>query len=227
MRISGLVVLAVALTAAACGRPEETVARAEQIVDFETLYVTNCAGCHGINGRHGVAQPLNDPLYLSIVSGPQLRDVITHGVKGTPMTAFDRASGGMLTTQQIDVLVAGLRQVWGSRTTSGQSLPAYSEEESISRGVAAGDVGRGAAVYESKCATCHEGRLNSQSYAGSIIDESFLAITSDQALRTAVITGQRDEASPAWRDCKSAQALSEQAISDVIAWIASHRENHE
>jgi mono/diheme cytochrome c family protein len=218
-------VLAIAAGAAGCGRPEEVIARPEQVLDFPSLYATNCAGCHGVDGGHGAAQPLNDPLYLAIVSDVRLRDVIAHGVNATPMAAFDRSSGGMLTAEQVDVLVAGLRKTWGSSPEPGQ-LPAYGETESMARGWSRGDVTRGANVFRTYCLRCHTDDARARS-AGSVIDESFLALTSDQALRTAVITGRPDEGAPSWRECQSGQAMSEQDISDVVAWMASHRGNHE
>ena len=40
--------------------------------DFALLYATNCAGCHGADGRLGPAPPLNDPLFLAIVPDASL-----------------------------------------------------------------------------------------------------------------------------------------------------------
>ena len=55
-----------------CGTPHgqpregsETLAPNE-ILDFETLYAENCAGCHGAEGRGGAAIALANPVYLAI-----------------------------------------------------------------------------------------------------------------------------------------------------------------
>src|SRR5262245_23353893 len=76
-------VLALAAMAAACAGSAELAARPDEVTDFKTLYGASCAGCHGVDGRHGVAQPLNDPTYLAIVSDARLVDVISSGVRGT------------------------------------------------------------------------------------------------------------------------------------------------
>ena len=53
--------------------PEERWRPATEVTDFSQLYAVNCAGCHGADGRLGAARPLNDPLYLALVSAATLR----------------------------------------------------------------------------------------------------------------------------------------------------------
>src|SRR5438874_1607449 len=48
--------------------PEERWTAAAEVTDFSQLYAANCAGCHGVNGRFGAARPLNDSIYLALVS---------------------------------------------------------------------------------------------------------------------------------------------------------------
>lgn len=215
-------VAAVALVGSACGRPRAIESRPDEIVDFPTLYRSNCAGCHGDDGRHGVAQPLNDATYLSLVDDTRLRDVISRGVPATPMAAFGRAAGGSLTEEQVGAIAAGVKREWGGATVVDPSLPAYSESDAAARGASAGDPLRGRTVFATYCARCHgdEGR---GAAAGSVVDAAYLAVTSDQALRTAVIVGRADEGTPGWRDYVAGHPLSDQSISDVVAWLASHR----
>src|SRR6202166_2469641 len=104
-----------ALLLAGCGSPHgrplqgsETLAPNE-ILDFETLYAQNCAGCHGAEGRGGAAIALADPIYLAIADDATIRKVIANGVRGTSMPAFAESSGGMLTDQQIDVITTQIR----------------------------------------------------------------------------------------------------------------------
>ena len=84
----------------------------DQVTDFGTLYRTHCAGCHGADGRLGPGPPLNDPLFLAIVSEKELSRVITEGRAITPgqrspMPAFARDRGGPLTAAQIGALGTG------------------------------------------------------------------------------------------------------------------------
>jgi cytochrome c oxidase cbb3-type subunit 3 len=222
----------VAAIVSGCGKPAEPHVTPEQVMDFPTLYATNCAGCHGVDGRHGAAQPLNDPLYLALVRDERMREVVTKGVAGTPMLAFGRGAGGTLTADQIGVLVGGIRQAWGSDQFDGMSLPPYSVEEvasveAPSPAAAAGDAAAGREAYNTYCARCHGDEGRGGSSAGSIVDESFLSLTSDQALRTAVIVGHGDEGATGWRNYAPGRPMSAQEISSVVRWLSSHRGHHD
>src|SRR5262252_6151177 len=83
------------------GKPTEAdrPVPADQVKDFDVLYSTHCAGCHGADGKLGPAPPLNDPLFLAIVPDAELLRVITEGrsvtpVQKSPMPAFARERGG-------------------------------------------------------------------------------------------------------------------------------------
>src|SRR5262245_13860497 len=93
--------------------PEERWKRATEVTDFSQLYALNCSGCHGAEGRLGAARPLNDPLYLALVSNDTLRQAIAQGVPGTAAPALAEQVGGPLTDKQIDILIEGMRSRWG------------------------------------------------------------------------------------------------------------------
>jgi mono/diheme cytochrome c family protein len=195
-----------------------------QVTDFNQLYSANCAACHGADGQIGVARPLNDPLYLAVVSDETLRQVTAQGVQGTSMPAFAESAGGNLTDQQIDALIAAMRSQWAKpQMFANVALPPYSVQTAIANGVAAGDAQRGAMVYQANCAQCHGANGGGSKVAGSVVDSDFLALISDQALRTTVIAGRPDLGMPAWQDNATGQPIQSQAISDVVAWITSHR----
>src|SRR5262249_59834757 len=96
------------------GRPAEAdrPLRRAQVVDLATLYNENGAGCHGADGKLGAARPLNDPIYLTAAGVGRLRDVTAAGVDGSLMPGFAVAAGGMLTAEQIDIVVNGMRAHW-------------------------------------------------------------------------------------------------------------------
>jgi cytochrome c oxidase cbb3-type subunit 3 len=226
-RVRAIVVCASLLSAVGCdglpGRPSEAdrYLRPDQVVAFDALYAANCSGCHGAEGELGPARPLRDPLYLAIVPTAVLAETIRAGVPGTPMPAFAQSEGGSLTDAQIDALVAGLVKRWGASVPGG--LPAYSEALASARGVAPGDPTRGDRAFGRFCAECHGADGRGSDKGGSVVDSAFLGLVSDQGLRTAVIVGRRDLDMPTWRSDVPGRPMTEQEISDVVAWLVARR----
>jgi mono/diheme cytochrome c family protein len=209
--------------AAGCSRlpgkpaPGPEVPRPDSVLDPVVLYSANCAGCHGAEGTHGPAMALADPVYLAIADDNVLRSVITKGRPGTAMSAFAQKEGGMLTDEQIDSIVRGIREMWGSTgLIAGVATPPYEAS-------ADGDVHQGEAVYATFCASCHGTERRSGPKAGSVTDPSYLSLISDQALRTVVITGRPDFGAPDWRGNVAGHPMSDQQIADVVAWLSSQR----
>jgi mono/diheme cytochrome c family protein len=201
------------------GRPRQgtEVARPDEVLDFNTLYKQNCSGCHGAEGKGGAAISLADPVYLALVDDATLRRVTANGVAGTPMPGFARSSGGTLTDRQIDVLVQQSRARWAKPgALSGASLPPYLAS-------APGEPRRGAEVYETFCASCHGPGGKGRDEAGSIVDGSYLALVSNQGLRTTVIVGVPDQGAPDWRSDVPGRPMTDQQVSDVVAWLVAKR----
>ena len=195
---------------------------AAQVMAFDVLYSRNCAGCHGAAGRLGAARPLNDPVYLALVPHERLRKVLAEGVPGTSMPAFGASAGGDLTDAQIDALVKGMLARWAQPdAVKGLTLPAY-EAPARSSSPAARE--QGAAVYATACARCHGPGGQGGPKAGSIVDPSFLALVSDQSLRTTVIAGRPDLGKPDWREDTPGQPLTPEQISDLVSWLVGHRQ---
>jgi len=209
-----LVCLSGLLFLSGCGEPEEEASLPDQVTDFDQLFQNNCAGCHGKDG-HGAAPQLNDPVYQAVVPKDIVRTVITSGRSGTPMPAFAKSAGGMLTDQQVQILVDGMQKKWGKpEEFTGMTMPPYSSNEP-------GDPQRGEAVFKKQCAACHGVDGRGGKIAGSLVDQSFLALASDQLIRTTVIAGRPIYGMPDWR--RNGHPLQPQEISDVVAWIVSHR----
>jgi len=224
MKYDRTLLLAVAVAASACnaapGRPtaDSEVIAPSKIVSFDVLYASNCAGCHGANGSGGLALRLADPVYLAIADDPTIRRVIATGVPGTAMPAFASASGGMLTAEQIDAIVHGIRTRWArADELAGTEAPPYAAS-------VAGDAKRGADVYARFCASCHGADGHGGERASAIVDRSYLALVSDQHLRTTVIAGRPELGAPDWRNDLPGTPLSSQDVSDVVAWLATWRE---
>ena len=188
-----------------------------EVVEFDALYAANCAGCHGANGRGGAAIALANPVYLAIVEERSMRASIAAGVRGTSMPSFAQHAGGMLTEKQIDALVSGIRSRWSRPgALDGDRPPSYAPTST-------GDVRRGDAAYQTFCQSCHGPDGRGGPKGSAITNDSFLALMSDQGLRTIVIAGRPELGAPDWRGYLAGRAMSEQEVTDVVSWLASHR----
>ena len=201
------------------GRPakdSETLAP-DEIMDFKTLYAENCAGCHGAEGRGGAAIALADPVYLAVAAEAAMRKAIAGGVRGTSMPAFAQSAGGMLTDKQIDVITTQIRSRWGRPgILDGVATPSYTAKS-------AGDTGRGELAYKTYCESCHGAEGRGGQKGSAITDGAFLALVSDQGLRTVVVTGRPELNAPDWRGNVPGKPMAEQEVTDVVAWLASKR----
>ena len=205
--------------AAPQGQPRKgsEVLAPNDILDFATLYSQNCAGCHGVEGRGSAAIALSDPVYLAIADDAAMRKVIANGVRETAMPAFAQSAGEMLTDKQIDVITNGMRSRWsrpGILATA--NPPSYTP-------TSAGNAVRGEVAYKTYCESCHGVAGRGGAKGSSITDDSFLALISDQGLRTIVITGRPELGAPDWRGDVSGKPMSDQEVTDVVAWLASRR----
>jgi cytochrome c oxidase cbb3-type subunit 3 len=188
-----------------------------EVLEFGTLYGENCAACHGADGRGGAAIGLANPVYLAIAEETAMRAVVANGVRGTSMPAFAQAAGGMLTDQQIDALVGGIRGRWSrSGILDGANPPSYAA-------ISSGDAPRGELAYGRYCESCHGPGGSGGPKGSAIANDAFLALVSDQGLRTIVITGRPELGAPDWRANIPGRPLSAQEVTDVVAWLASRR----
>ena len=176
--IDSLMMLAACSTRSAPRTDPEPIAP-DQISDFATLYTQNCAACHGAEGRGGASIALANPVYLAIVDEPTMRKVVANGIRGTSMPAFAQSAGGMLTDEQISAIASGIFSHWqrkGSRRH--KSRPVYGKTANVDRGQL---------TFGTYCASCHGPQGGGTQKGSAITNDSFLALVSDQALRTIVI----------------------------------------
>jgi len=206
---------------ASCGAPERRaeapVIRPTEVTDFHLLYTRNCSGCHGADGQGGLTVGIGQPVYLAIADDATIRRITAEGVPGTAMPAFAQKAGGMLTDAQVDILVRGLR-ARGARPGAfdKDKPPAYASSTP-------GDTARGRNVFLTFCSSCH-GQDGQNGRGGSIVDNSYLALVSDQHLRTVTITGMPALGAPDWRGDVPGKPMSDADVTDVVAWLASQRQ---
>jgi mono/diheme cytochrome c family protein len=213
-----------AILASGCGAPQgqpnknSEVLAPKDVLAFGILYAENCAACHGAEGRGGAAIALANPVYLAIADDAAIGKAIAKGVRGTAMPAFAESAGGMLTDAQIDVIAKEIRARWSRQGDLGTvTAPSYAPKS-------AGDAQRGEAAYKTYCESCHGSGGGGGGPKGSAItDDSFLALVSDQGLRTIVIAGRPELGAPDWRGDSQGKPMSDQDVTDVVAWLASRR----
>lgn len=214
--IRSLVPLALVVGSLGCNRKigppndQEELMRPENVSSFDRLYKQNCTACHGEDGSGGPALDLANPKYQALVDDASLRRWITSGMPGTQMPAFGESAGGFLTPQQVDVLVAGMRAHWDQKDNGTADMPPYSSS-------AVGNVEYGQEIFRLSCSSCH------QQGQQKITDTSFLSLVSDQSLRSIVIAGRPDLGHPDWKEVRHGQPLTDQDVSDVIAYLYSLR----
>jgi cytochrome c oxidase cbb3-type subunit 3 len=188
-----------------------------EVLQFDPLYAQNCAGCHGSEGRGGAAIALADPVFLGIADEKAMRKVIADGVPGTSMPPFAQTSGGMLTDKQIDVITNEIRSRWGRPgILNGANPPSYASKSTA-------NAQHGEVVYGTYCKSCHGPEGQGGPKGSAITNDSFLALVSDQGLRTIVIVGRPELGAPDWRQNVPGKPMSDQEITDVVAWLASRR----
>jgi cytochrome c oxidase cbb3-type subunit III len=212
--LSFIALLAITSCDAPGRRAVETAAiRPSDVVDFPLLYSENCSGCHGADGQGALTVGIGRPVYLAIADDATIRRVIEEGRPGTAMQAFAQKAGGLLTDTQVDILVRGIRSWTKLSAFFNEKPPAYTASEP-------GDVTRGQDAFKTFCSSCHgpDGRG-----ARAIADPSYLALVSDQHLRTVVITGMPQLGMPGWRSHN--KPLSDADVTDVVAWLAAQRES--
>src|ERR1700679_4301183 len=180
--ISSFLSLTLVMSGAGCHRrigppnDQEEHMRPENVVSFDRLYKQNCSACHGESGSGGPALDLANPNYQALVDDASLKRWITSGMPGTQMPAFGESAGEFLTSQQVDVLIAGMREQWSPKDQSSTDMPPYSSNT-------AGNVEHGQDIFRVSCSSCH------QQGQQKITDASYLAVVSDQRLRSIFIPG--------------------------------------
>ena len=133
------------------------------------------------------------------------------------MPAFAQSAGGMLTDKQIDVISSGIRSNWSRQGILDSGDPPSYAPTSM------GDVQRGEAAYKTYCESCHGAGGRGGPKGSAITNDSFLALVSDQGLRTVIITGRPELGAPDWRGNVPGKQMSDQEVTDVVTWLASRR----
>jgi mono/diheme cytochrome c family protein len=77
---------------------------------------------------------------------------------------------------------------------------------------------------QKSCASCH-GADGTGGKAGSVVDRDYLNLVSNQYLRTVTIAGRPELGCPDFAHRNPSHPMTATEISDVVAWLTSHRVN--
>lgn len=168
------------------------------------LYAKYCALCHGPDAKGYAADnapSLVSPQFLSGADDAFLINSIALGRPETAMAAYAKEAGGPLSTQDMEDIVAFLRQ----------NGPPYAAPAAH----AAGSAKRGAAIYSTSCASCH-GDRRTRGTAIHLANQTFLGLASDAFLYDAVARGRDGTPMKAY-----AGELEPEQIADVVAYLRS------
>jgi cytochrome c oxidase cbb3-type subunit 3/ubiquinol-cytochrome c reductase cytochrome c subunit len=192
-------------------------------MEFAALYKQNCAACHGKDGENGLAVSLANPVYIAIAGKEAILRATAHGGPGRLMPAFAKTSGGTLTDAQIEALAGGIVREWGrAEALHGLTPPPYAA-------VLLGDANAGKVAFDRYCARCHVTTVSQSASAaaqmvkpGPVTDPDYLALISDQGLRSTILSGRPENGMPDWRGF-SPTPLADQQVTDIVSYLASLR----
>jgi len=74
-----------------------------------SLFLRNCAGCHGMNGRGGMAPEIGNPVFQRAATDDFIVRTIRNGRVATAMPAFQRPEAPAFSDQDITDVLAYLR----------------------------------------------------------------------------------------------------------------------
>jgi len=218
-------------------KPSDKPASVESSMDFAVIYATNCAACHGADGKLGPAPPLNDPLFRVIVPPDTLTQIVSEGRAGTPMPGFARAHGGTLARPQIQVLVDQIKGVpesnggvpiWGSTEPAPSDAPPYLGADHQPARTSEDFETIRTTFFARACADCHGDHGEGTDSGGAINNPEFLALASDESLRRIIITGRRDLGMPNYKSSEQRSSdfkpLTSAEIDDLVALLGQWRQ---
>ncbi len=177
------------------------------VSEGQALFTRNCTACHGSNGEGDIGPALNDKTFLDTTANNTIFSVISSGVPGTEMPAWNQSHGGPLTDENIRQLVAFLRS-WQPDAIERRSQPKP------------GDPNNGGQIYASVCAICHGANGKGSDRAPALNDPDKLKQFDDTWYQNTISQGRPAQGMPTW-----GTVLSPQQIADLLAYIDIWRQS--
>lgn len=166
-----------------------------------SLYAENCAMCHGKEGEGVDGPPLNDRAFLSETSDSRIFSLISSGVPGSEMPAWNQVHGGPFTDEQVRQLVAFIRS-WEPNAPDRQA-------EALR-----GDAANGLVIFNSTCIVCHGEDGQGSDRAPALNDPEKLTQFDDEWYVDTISEGRPAQGMPTW-----GTVLSPPQIRDLVALL--------
>ena len=168
------------------------------------LYEKYCSMCHGMNGEGYLADEANalsNQDFLVSASDDYIIQGILRGRPFTPMSAWGKEKGGILTRKDATAILSFIR--------SWQKEPSIE----LSNLAVKGNADNGAKLYQRRCAACH-GKQGDGGKAIKLNNPIFQETASDGFIRYAIENGRRNTNMIPYK-----KVLSAQDIDDVVSFI--------
>ena len=188
----------------------------EVISQGGSIYVENCAVCHGEDGQGRVGATLAKD-WPSIRPDLRVRETIANGAPGALMPAWSQANGGPLSEEDIEAVTCYILSWQSGGPFVPIPLPTQITGPALTPppGVS-GDPNSGAMLYQQNCAVCHgdqgEGRI------GATLAKDWPSFRPDLRVKSVILTGVEEAAMPAWGQANGGP-LTEGEIDDITAYI--------
>lgn len=166
-----------------------------------SLFSENCALCHGEDGGGVDGPALNDKSFLLNTPDNRMFSVISSGIPSSVMPAWNQVFGGPFTNQQVNELVAFIRQ-WDQTALDTPALEMV------------GDPIHGSVIYNSKCIACHGENGAGTDIAPALNDLVRLVQFDDDWYVDTISRGRLTKGMPTW-----GTILSPAEIRDVVALL--------
>jgi mono/diheme cytochrome c family protein len=212
------------------------VALDPKLVRGRTLYVHNCAVCHGERGQGAPAnvglvpaRDLASPQARAELTRERMIHSVTNGRPNTPMAGFAERLPAADIQAVVDYVRAALmvpstNGISGTNAHGGRdsnTTDKMAQAQPFSNGLT-GDTKRGEKMYMATCATCHGKKGDGKGPRAyfirpkprNFIDPDFRAGFNRPAVYAAVANGRLGTEMPAW-----SKVLSDQEITDVSEFV--------
>ncbi|MCZ7572909.1 MAG: c-type cytochrome [Ardenticatenaceae bacterium] len=180
---------------------DEAHDRLQAVDEGRTLFGTYCTTCHGKQGEGVDGPPLNDKQFLTDTNDQTIFSLISSGVPGTEMPAWNQSLGGPLTDQQVSQLVAFIRN-WEPTAPD-----RHAEAQK-------GDPAKGLVIFDSTCVICHGENGQGTDRAVALNDPARLTQFDDGWYARTIAEGRPAMGMPTW-----GTVLSPQQIRDLVALL--------